>query len=57
MLDSFEKIPVKICPTPKDGAYWAAKEIARLIKEKLFFVQFIAQLCIRLHGFLQIRPG
>ena len=34
MLDSFEKIPVKICPTPKDGAYWAAKEIARLIKEK-----------------------
>ena len=34
MLDSFEKIPVKICPTPKDGAYWAAQEIAALIKEK-----------------------
>ena len=34
MLDSFEKIPVKICPTPKDGSYWAAQEIAALIKEK-----------------------
>ena len=34
MLDSFEKIPVKICPTPKDGAYWAAQEIAALIRQK-----------------------
>ena len=34
MLDSFEKIPVKVCPTPKDGANWAAQEIAALIKEK-----------------------
>ena len=34
MLDSFEKIPVKICTTPKDGAYWAAQEIATLIKQK-----------------------
>ena len=34
MLDSFEKIPVKICPTPKDGAAIVAQEIAALIKEK-----------------------
>ena len=42
MLDSFEKIPVKICPTPKDGAYWAAQEIAALIRQK----QSIGQPCV-----------
>ena len=42
MLDSFEKIPVKICPTPKDGAYWAAQEIAALIRQK----QAIGQPCV-----------
>jgi glucosamine-6-phosphate deaminase len=34
LTDSFEKIPVKIFKTPKDGSVHAAKEIAELIKEK-----------------------
>lgn len=32
--DSFEKIPVKIFDTPKQGSVFAAEQIARLIKEK-----------------------
>lgn len=34
LIDSFEKIPVKIFDTPKNGAAWVAKEIAKLIREK-----------------------
>ncbi|MBS1592312.1 MAG: glucosamine-6-phosphate deaminase [Bacteroidetes bacterium] len=34
LSDSFEKIPVKIFDTPKQGSINAAKEIAALIKEK-----------------------
>jgi glucosamine-6-phosphate deaminase len=34
MVDSFEKIPVEIFPTPKEGSRFVAQEIARLIKEK-----------------------
>lgn len=34
MIDSFEKIAVKIYPTPKDGSVYVANEIANLIKEK-----------------------
>ncbi|MBS1640817.1 MAG: glucosamine-6-phosphate deaminase [Bacteroidetes bacterium] len=34
LSDSFEKIPVKIFDTPKQGSIHAAKEIAALIKEK-----------------------
>ncbi|MFZ9719110.1 MAG: 6-phosphogluconolactonase, partial [Chitinophagaceae bacterium] len=34
LIDSFEKIPVKIFETPKNGAAWVAKQIATLIKEK-----------------------
>ncbi|MFZ6025397.1 MAG: glucosamine-6-phosphate deaminase [Bacteroidota bacterium] len=34
MVDSFEKIPVKIHPTSKDGSTYVAKEIATLIREK-----------------------
>ncbi len=34
MVDSFEKIPVEIFPTPKEGSQYAAKEIAKLIKQK-----------------------
>lgn len=34
MIDSFEKIPVKIFSTPKDGSLFVAGEIASLIKEK-----------------------
>ena len=32
--DSFERIPVKIFNTPKQGSVFAAEQIARLIKEK-----------------------
>ncbi|MEN9684664.1 MAG: glucosamine-6-phosphate deaminase [Bacteroidota bacterium] len=34
MVDSFEKIPVKIFPTVKEGSNFVAQEIARLIREK-----------------------
>ncbi|BDQ11230.1 glucosamine-6-phosphate deaminase [Sediminibacterium sp. TEGAF015] len=34
MVDSFEKIEVKIYPTPADGSVYAAQVIAQLIKEK-----------------------
>lgn len=34
MVESFEKIPVKIFATPKDGSVYTANEIAKLIKEK-----------------------
>lgn len=34
MVDSFEKIDVKICETPKDGAIYVAKQIAELIRSK-----------------------
>jgi glucosamine-6-phosphate deaminase len=34
MVDSFEKIPVEIFPTPKEGSQYAAQEIANLIKQK-----------------------
>ena len=34
MLDSFEKIPVKIFTTPQEGSVFVAQEIATLIREK-----------------------
>jgi glucosamine-6-phosphate deaminase len=34
MVDSFEKIDVKICATPKEGAVFVAKQIANLIQSK-----------------------
>lgn len=34
MVDSFEKIPVEIFPTTRDGSRYAANEIAKLIKQK-----------------------
>jgi glucosamine-6-phosphate deaminase len=34
MVDSFEKIDVKICATPIDGAVFVAKQIANLIQSK-----------------------
>lgn len=34
MIDSLEKIPVKIFPTPKDGSVYVANIIAKLINEK-----------------------
>lgn len=34
MVDSFEKIPVKIFKTPKDGSEFAAREIAQVIRAK-----------------------
>jgi glucosamine-6-phosphate deaminase len=34
LIDSYEKTPVKIFTTPKDGSIWAAQQIANLIKEK-----------------------
>ncbi|HEY8388042.1 MAG TPA: glucosamine-6-phosphate deaminase, partial [Parasegetibacter sp.] len=34
MVDSFEKIPVKIFSTPDEGSRYVAKEIAGLIREK-----------------------
>lgn len=42
MIDSFEKIPVKIFPTPKQGAVYAAQQIATLIRAK----QMAKQPCI-----------
>ncbi len=33
LTDSFEKIPVKIFPTPKDGSAFVAQEITRKIRE------------------------
>ena len=34
MVDSFEKIEVKIYPTPADGSIYAAQVVAQLIKDK-----------------------
>ncbi|MFT4156224.1 MAG: glucosamine-6-phosphate deaminase [Parafilimonas sp.] len=34
MVDSFEKIPVEIFPSPKEGSQYAAGEIAKLIRQK-----------------------
>ncbi len=34
LTDSFEKIPVKIFPTPEEGSKYAADEISKAIKEK-----------------------
>ena len=34
MLESFEKVPVKIYPTPTEGSNALAAEIAKLIREK-----------------------
>ncbi|MEO5893799.1 MAG: glucosamine-6-phosphate deaminase [Ferruginibacter sp.] len=34
MVESFEKIPVQIFATPKEGSIFAAREIAALIKQK-----------------------
>lgn len=34
MVDSFEKIPIKIFPTLKDGSVFVAGEIAKIIREK-----------------------
>ncbi len=42
MVESFEKIPVKIFTTPKEGSIFAATEIAKLIKEK----QAASQNCV-----------
>ncbi len=42
MIDSFEKIPVRIAKTPKDGARLVALEMATLIKEK----QSLGQQCV-----------
>ena len=42
MVESFEKIPVQIFPTPKEGSVFVAAEIAKLIKEK----QALNQPCV-----------
>ena len=42
MVESFEKIPVLIFPTPKAGSVHAAAEIAKLIKQK----QALGQPCV-----------
>jgi len=34
LSDSFEKIPVKIFPTPQDGSVFVARQVADFIKEK-----------------------
>jgi glucosamine-6-phosphate deaminase len=34
LTDSFERIPVKIYPTIKEGSRFIAQEIARLIRDK-----------------------
>jgi len=34
MIDSLERIPVKIFPSPQEGSLFVAKQIAQLIKEK-----------------------
>lgn len=34
LSDSFEKIPVKIFPTPKDGSTFVARQVADFIREK-----------------------
>ena len=34
LLDSFEKIPVKIFPDQKDGSAWVAQQLAAFIREK-----------------------
>lgn len=34
MVDSFEKIPVEIFPSAKEGSVYAANEIAQLIRQK-----------------------
>ena len=40
LIDSFEKIPVKIFTTPKEGSVFAAQEIANLIKKYLLIIKF-----------------
>lgn len=42
MVDSFEKIPVKIFPNLKDGSLFAANQVANLIREK----QKLGQPCV-----------
>ena len=42
MVESYEKIPVKIFPTPNEGSIFAAGEIAALIKQK----QSLGQNCV-----------
>ncbi len=44
MVDSFEKIPVRIYPDQKEGSKFAAREIADLIRSKQAAGQ---PLCIR----------
>ena len=34
LIDAFERVPLTIFPTPKEGSAYAAKEIASLIREK-----------------------
>jgi glucosamine-6-phosphate deaminase len=34
MIDAFEKVPVEIFPSPKEGSAFVAQEIAALIKAK-----------------------
>lgn len=34
LIDAFERIPVKIFPDQQQGSHFAAREIARLIKDK-----------------------
>jgi glucosamine-6-phosphate deaminase len=42
MVESFEKIPVKVFHTPKEGSVYAAAEVAKLIREK----QAAGQSCV-----------
>lgn len=42
MVESFEKIPLQIFATPKDGSVFAANEIAKLIRAK----QSVNQTCV-----------
>lgn len=42
LSDSFEKIPVKICPSPDAGAAFVARQVATVIKEK----QLLNQPCV-----------
>ena len=42
MVESFEKIPIKIFPDPKEGSVFTALEVAKLIRAK----QAVDQVCI-----------